>query len=85
MDYSDFDLPKCVGCGYCCISVPCFLSAKLYGSVDRCPALKWNGSRYICLLAPVYGDQFFVGLGCPSSLNTWRQNVRKRKNINDND
>ena len=79
-------IPKCVGCGYCCLKAPCSISVGLFGK-DKCPALNWSEKkgRYICLLVidPSYkGDAYkkdlAIGEGCSSSLNTWRKDVKKR-------
>lgn len=55
--------PKCVGCGYCCISFPCthsifidkngFLEDRTSFTyedfeIKRCFYLYWNGSMYRC-------------------------------------
>lgn len=77
------DRPKyeCVGCGYCCLAVPCFHCAKKHGpKAIRCPDLKWDDEkkRYICLEAHTYDCSWFIGVGCPSNLNTWRKDVKFR-------
>ena len=78
----------CVGCGYCCITAPCILSVSL-SLTDRagnCAALFWTGERYLCAL--VESDSRFkrelaIGAGCCSSLNTWRNDVKKRSRSDD--
>jgi len=76
----------CIGCGYCCIKRQCRLSQQIYGEVDAgCPALVWRRKRYLCRLASVRGPagkeicfDLSIGEGCCSTLNSWRQDVRKR-------
>lgn len=70
----------CVGCGYCCIKVPCPLSVKLYGK-DDCPALQWDGERYRCTLAEEYHAALYIGAGCCAALNSWRWDVQNRDNL----
>jgi hypothetical protein len=77
----------CVGCGYCCISVPCYLSADGGYWVDgQCEMLIWSekDKRYWCQLIiddPLIGGEYdlAVGCGCCSPLNTWRNNIRERR------
>lgn len=78
---------ECVGCGYCCIKTPCEAARRLYPGVTECPQLTWvdDSGRYICNLMtlpePLGGDyrkQLYAGEGCCCSLNSWRQNVRRR-------
>jgi hypothetical protein len=39
----------CNGCGVCCASEPCPLSRLLLGHRSgACPALTWQGERYVC-------------------------------------
>jgi len=45
----------CNGCGVCCALSPCPLSRFLLGHrKEACPALRWEGARYVCglLVAP---------------------------------
>jgi len=70
--------PACVGCGYCCLKAPCAVSIEVYGQIDRCLALYWNGSMYRCGLAKLWTEELAIGAGCSSSLNDWRQDVKKR-------
>lgn len=71
--------PKpCVGCGYCCILTPCVYSLAAYGKLD-CPALRWNGQRYVCDHAGDWRQELGIGAGCCSTLQTWRHDVRKRR------
>lgn len=67
----------CVGCGYCCIKVPCTRSLATFGKLD-CPALVWNGERYRCAMAEEWGAELYMGEGCCAALNTWRLDVRNR-------
>lgn len=77
---------KCVGCGFCCISSACALEMYLYGNQEQCPDLQWDKeqNRYVCNLV-VIGHKnvewLFIGAGCCSGLNTWRNNVQKRREI----
>lgn len=39
----------CNGCGVCCVLAPCPLSRLLLGHRrGTCPALTWQGDRYVC-------------------------------------
>ena len=75
---------KCVGCGYCCISAPCFLSAyNEWGDrYKRCERLYWDGEKYRCKEIesnPEFAEGMGADVGCPSTLgNTWRQSVKRR-------
>ena len=84
------DFPACIGCGYCCMKVMCWIGLMEYGFNNRCPALTWSNTaqRYYCKLAledSQIAKKLHVGSGCTSDLNTWRRNVRERRSINDND
>jgi len=72
---------QCVGCGYCCITAKCSIGLFLYGQNGRCPALKWNGRRYLCELVDLFKDALAIGAGCCAPLNTWREKVRERKEV----
>jgi hypothetical protein len=59
---------------------------RIYGNgLDTCPELKWTGERYICNLCvkPVIGadykEELYIGAGCCSNLNSWRQDVKPRR------
>lgn len=69
--------PQCVGCGYCCMKVPCGPSLAKFGRLD-CPVLVWNGERYICGMADEWQDQLAIGEGCCMNMNSWRGDVRER-------
>lgn len=75
--------PQCVGCGYCCITVRCFLSIRLSGNVrtEYCQFLTWSKEqeRYLCDLAEKYADYLNIGEGCPSNMNSWRNDVKERR------
>lgn len=72
----------CVGCGYCCQKVLCFLGVSKYGSrAGPCPALVCKDGRYWCGIIMEaaepeksrYKDWLAIGGGCSSSLfNTQR-------------
>jgi len=68
---------KCVGCGYCCIMAPCVSSLHRWGVRD-CPALVWNGERYVCEMAGPWGKLLQIGEGCIGGPDSWRRNVRNR-------
>jgi hypothetical protein len=77
------EFPPCVGCGYCCLKVRCVVSMAVYPDLEaegRCPALVWDGKRYLCDLARnlQYYMAIHAGEGCCSSLNNWRQDVKYR-------
>ena len=81
---------KCVGCGYCCIKTPCDVARRLYPGVRSCPQLLWieEDNRYKCGLMMIsgpigveYKKELYAGAGCCSALNSWRQDVKKRDNL----
>lgn len=80
-------MADCVGCGYCCIKVVCFVAQRLHGSgLTECPYLEWNGKRYACTLVmgegtitATYRKELSIGAGCCSSLNSWRRSVVPRR------
>lgn len=80
-------MADCVGCGYCCIKVPCGVALRLHGNgIEKCPSLSWNGTRYVCglMIGPDsiskrYRDELHAGAGCCSSLNSWRRDVKPRR------
>ena len=78
----DYLIKKCVGCGHCCITAICTLGQSIY-KVNHdadCPALIWNGNRYICKLANEYKKILAIGEGCCQPLcNDWRLNVKERR------
>ena len=70
--------PSCVGCRYCCKQATCSLGIKFYGAQYPCPALFWNGERYMCKMAKTFSDDLYIGSGCCSPLNSWRKEVKER-------
>jgi hypothetical protein len=76
-----FIVRPCVGCGYCCITARCSIGLFLFGQEGRCPALKWNGNRYMCDLVDLYKNALNIDRGCCAPLNTWREKVRERKEV----
>ena len=84
----------CVGCGFCCLKVPCEASRRLgYGST-KCQFLLWveQEKRYKCELmmfagplGEAYRKELYAGAGCCSNLNTWRKDVKKRDSIDMDD
>ena len=78
---------QCVGCGHCCVEARCTASVRLYRSADICPLLIWDydDDRYYCdlMLIPgnlgeTYRKELYANIGCPSNLNSWRKNVKRR-------
>ncbi|MEW6349755.1 MAG: hypothetical protein AB1646_11885 [Thermodesulfobacteriota bacterium] len=68
---------RCVGCGYCCKTVICRTGAMFYGHYkSSCPALEWNGVRYVCRLFlsdPIrYESSLDIGGGCCFPSNPMR-------------
>lgn len=43
-------IDHCVGCGYCCRVVQCFISIDLHSFKPNCPDLFWDGTKYRCKL-----------------------------------
>ena len=79
MEYS-----PCVGCGFCCLKAPCFASwVQDWVKHGRCIKLEWSeeDNRYWCLAAKsskLFAFDLFIGEGCTSNLNTWRNDIRDR-------
>ena len=80
----------CVGCGFCCIKTPCDLARRLNPSItSECTFLKWDDekSRYVCgaytnakfTLQTQIKNELFIGEGCCCGLNTWRFDVKPRR------
>ncbi|TVM17563.1 hypothetical protein DPQ33_07895 [Oceanidesulfovibrio indonesiensis] len=77
---------SCIGCGWCCLSDPCWDSHRRYGQRRRCPDLYWDDKRhrYMCGLmddpevGPAVRHAQDEGGGCCAPLNPWRQDVRNR-------
>lgn len=40
--------PECIGCGQCCLRVPCLLCYDRYGDVRECPLLMKRSGKYVC-------------------------------------
>lgn len=84
-------MADCVGCGYCCIKVPCFVAQRLHGGgLTKCPHLEWTGERYTCqimkgdsAIARRYREELAAGAGCCSGLNSWRKDVKPRRKEDD--
>ena len=76
------DSLQCVKCGYCC-TVSCSLGIRLLDTnVDNnCKALYWDGKRYRCFLAEDFKEELSIGEGCCSPLNSWRKEVKQRKEV----
>lgn len=86
-------ISECVGCGYCCMQTPCSIATRLYPGVRECPQLTWDerDQRYYCglmllsePLGSYYRQELFAGAGCCSSLNSWRQDVKRRTSTKGN-
>ena len=71
---------KCVGCGYCCMKAPCIMGVTKYKLTpgDRCPALCFVDGKYRCKDYDFKKWESVFGIGCTSSLNTWRRDVKER-------
>lgn len=80
--------PACIGCGYCCMKVPCQLVEVVGGEWHGCPHLTFAQGRHWCRLVVHYqlneglqpGSQdvdvnavLSIGDGCCSSMNSWRR------------
>jgi len=83
-DYSS-NFPPCLGCGFCCISMPCFRSAAMGWAANKkqvCERLFFDKGRYWCQEIIDNPDKMItvgVGAGCPSVLcNDWRKDVKRR-------
>jgi len=77
---------KCVGCGFCCIKSPCGLELMVHGNNLQCPELLWNQekNRYFCnfvLKKEIDITPLYIGEGCCCGLNSWRQKVQPRREI----
>ena len=77
--------PPCVGCGYCCITTPCFRAAAHGWHCNEkgvCERLFWDKGRYWCqeiIDNPEKMEHLGVGQGCPSVLgNDWRKDIKRR-------
>lgn len=84
MEKEILETKPCIGCGYCCAKAQCIISIRIYGRTRRCPSLRWNGQRHVCvlmldqnLLYQQYRKELGEGLGCCSSLNSWRSEPLK--------
>jgi len=79
------EYPKCLGCGFCCMSSMCSVGISMLGRrVEQCPYLfwSWRSGRYWCelvLTGRIEPEVLATGFGCPSNLNSWRKNVRRRE------
>jgi len=71
--------PPCLGCGYCCKKVPCGLAFREFGQITKCPALRWDGHRYVCDLAKDHGEELAIGADCCSSLNSDRRKLLDKR------
>lgn len=81
---------KCVGCGFCCMQAKCVAGQRIFGLHDHCKALIWNSedNRYYCnlmLLPGIVGESYrselYAGEGCCCGLNSWRNDVKNRDEI----
>lgn len=73
--------PPCLGCGYCCKKVPCGLAFREFGQITKCPALRWDGKRYVCDLAKDHAEELAIGAGCCSSLNSDRRKLLDKRGL----
>jgi hypothetical protein len=76
------DYAPCVGCGYCCRKVRCYIGTLMHGPGNNCPSLVWSGERWRCQLVldheelktdPRISYDLHIGEGCCSPLNTDRR------------
>jgi hypothetical protein len=89
--------PTCVGCGFCCKESICLVGIRYFISLDKeikladlkdgCPALTWNGQRYVCELVSIPGQEgedlredLNIGTKCCSPETNWRNDIKERKN-----
>ena len=77
-----YRFPPCVGCGYCCIKMPC---VKQFMAPDgSCTRLYWNERDQMYRCKEIEENRLFrlvmapEGSGCCSPLNSWREDVRRR-------
>jgi len=74
----------CVGCGFCCLKLPCFAAwCQDWVKHTRCIKLDWDeeANRYWCTAAKssnLFAKDLYIGEGCTSNLNTWRNDVKDR-------
>jgi Fe-S-cluster-containing dehydrogenase component len=78
--------PKpCLGCGFCCIKIPCGVAYLNHGSeIKECPDLYWDGKRYKCKFADQSEKNkkiLYIGEGCCAGLNTWRKSIEPRREM----
>jgi len=73
----------CVGCGYCCSKAACTMGVDRFNLTngERCPGLYFDteNKRYKCSIYDFTTWKREFGLGCSSSLNTWRSEVKLRE------
>lgn len=88
----EYEIKQCVGCGYCCLTAPCFESVVEY-ELDRldqkCPGLVWSDEeamfRCELMLKPgeegkSFRNKLAAGAGCSSSLfNQYRDGMLVKK------
>ncbi len=68
----------CLGCGYCCWRAPCYYGSWKYGETGPCGGLVFRDGRHWCaavLEDPSLTNALTIGVGCCSSLNTWRREL----------
>ncbi len=76
------NFPPCIGCGHCCFQARCGPSRRLRpDDKEECPFLYWHlkKERYWCAIAGLFEEELSIDQGCPSSLNSWRKDVRERR------
>jgi hypothetical protein len=88
MEIDGLQVKECVGCGHCCITARCVASYRVWPNGKDCPGLEWKDDRYNCKLASLPGElgiryraELYIGDGCCQGLNSWRQNVKPRRDI----
>lgn len=71
----------CVGCGFCCSRSLCPPARAIFPHLKRCPFLRWEETRYVCLLirgSETHARMLAVGEGCTRPFNRWRRYVKER-------
>lgn len=73
----------CVGCAFCCSERMCRIGSMIYGHyASPCPALTWDGNRFVCSLYlsdPSRYECFLeIGGGCCFPSNPRRRAILER-------
>lgn len=76
---------RCIGCGFCCIEMPCFSVMEIHGPVRKCPELVWNGECYLCRIIEYRREREVVTEFCCYPSNVWRLDVKQREEVIENE